>query len=170
MSLRSKLHVAVLALALLPACTPRRPVVLPPPPPPPPAEPVLTDAQLEMQKDLDAHRLWQEGTAYGRRGDWRQAEASFRGAASTRPDSATYHQALATALLQQGKTWEAADAMQLAIRAAEARRPVNHRVLAVDYDRLIQLLDRLNRLDEARVARDRQRFHRMMRDSQQPER
>ena len=45
----------------------------------------------------------------------------------------------------------------------------NHRVLAVDYDRLIAMLTRLNRLDEARSAQERQAFHRRLRDAEVPE-
>jgi hypothetical protein len=37
-------------------------------------------------------------------------------------------------------------------------------VLVVDYDRLIELLERVNRLDEARSARVRQDEHRRRRD------
>ena len=35
--------------------------------------------------------------------------------------------------------------------------------------RVIQILERVNRLDEARSARERQRLHRMLRDAQPPE-
>ena len=76
--------------------------------------------------------------------------------------------ALAPALLQQRRVSEAATVMLGASRLEEAEQPVNHRVLAVDYERVIQVLERAGRLDEARQARDRQRFHRMMRDAQPP--
>jgi hypothetical protein len=38
----------------------------------------------------------------------------------------------------------------------------------VDYERLIRLLTRLNRLDEARTARARQEHHRRLRDAAPP--
>jgi tetratricopeptide (TPR) repeat protein len=162
-------RIAVVALLFLAAaCQPRQPVVVAPPPPPPPPAPVLTDVELEAQRGAEARRLWEQGIVLGRQGRWSDAANSYRRAAELRPDSAVYHMAQADALVQQGRAWEGADAMKAGIAAAERKQPVNHRVLAVDYDRLIALLDRLGRADEARLARDRQRFHRMMRDSAPP--
>jgi tetratricopeptide (TPR) repeat protein len=170
MYFRSRRFLAACTIALLAACTPRQPmVVAPAPAPPPPPPPAVTEAEANVARDLEARRFWEQGTAQGRRGAWSQAADSYRRAAEIRPDSVVYHMALSTALVQQGRAWEAADAMQAGIRVAEARQPVNHRLLAVDYDRLIELLTRLNRQDEARAARERQRFHRMMRDSSPPE-
>jgi cytochrome c-type biogenesis protein CcmH/NrfG len=163
------MHRRTLAAVLLTlgsaACTP------PPPPPPPLPPPVVaqpTAAEVEAEKAARAQRLWNEGSAFGRQGRWNQAERSYREAAALRPDSSTYHMALATALLQQGRDSEAADAMLAGIRAEEAETPPNHRLIAVDYERLIQVLERVNRLDEARSARDRQRLHRMLRDTTPP--
>ena len=102
------------------------------------------------------------------RSRWGLAERTYREAATLRPDSAVYHMALANALLQQSRYSEAADALLAGIRAQEAEQPVNHRVIAVDYERLIQTLERANRLDEARSARERQRLHRMLRDTAPP--
>ncbi|HEX8244807.1 MAG TPA: hypothetical protein VF541_14970, partial [Longimicrobium sp.] len=143
------------------------PVVLPPPPPPPPPAPVQTPEEIAAERTARAARLWNEGIQFGRTGRWFQAERSYREAASLQPDSAKYPMAQAGALLQMGRDAEAADALRAAIRLEEAATPVNHAVLAVDYERLIQVLERVGRLDEARTARERQRFHRMMRDAQQ---
>lgn len=123
---------------------------------------------MEAEKTAHARRLWEEGTTLGRQGRWGQAERSYREAASLRPDSATYHMALASALLQMGRDSEAADALLAGIRAEEAETVVNHRLIAVDYERLVQALERANRLDEARTARERQRLHRMLRDTSPP--
>ncbi len=157
---------AVLITLALAACGP------PPPPPPPaplpPPAPALTDAELAAEKAARAQRLWEEGTAFGRQARWAQAERSYREAATLQPDSATYGMALASALLQQGRDGEAADALLAAIHAEEAEPSPNHRVIAVDYERLIQTLERANRLDEARAARERQRLHRMLRDTSPP--
>ena len=156
----------VLVLLALAACTPR-PVVAPPPPlpPPPPPPPVETEAERVVR----GHRLWEEGTQLGRQGRWVQAERAYRDAVAISPDSATYHLALATALLQQQRDTEAADAMLAAIRLEEAGAAPNHRVLAVEYEQLIQILERVNRMDEARQARERQRLHRMLRDAAPPD-
>ncbi|HKP76941.1 MAG TPA: tetratricopeptide repeat protein [Longimicrobiaceae bacterium] len=157
---------AVFALLALAACTPP-PVVVPPPPlpPPPPPPPVETEAERVVR----GHQLWEEGTALGRQGRWIQAERAYREAVGISPDSATYHLALATALLQQQRDTEAADAMLAAIRLEEAGPAPNHRVLAVEYEQLIQILERVNRMDEARQARERQRLHRMLRDAAPPD-
>ena len=160
---------AILATALLAACTPRA-VVAPPPPPPAPAPPppAPSPEELARAREADARSAWVEGTQLGRQGRWYDAEAKYREAVRAQPAEPTYHMALAGALLQLRRDGEAADAMLAGIRAEEARPFPNHRVLAVDYERLVQLLTRLNRLDEARTAAERQRFHRMMRDAQRP--
>jgi tetratricopeptide (TPR) repeat protein len=157
---------AVLVTLAMAACTP------PPPPPPPaplpPPPPAMTAEEMAAEKAARAQRLWEEGTTFGRQGRWAQAERSYREAANLQPDSSTYNMALASALLQQGRESEAADAMLAAIRAEEAEPSPNHRVLAVDYERLIATLDRVNRFDEARTAREKQRLHRMLRDTGPP--
>ena len=162
-SLRSAAVFLLLALA---ACTPP-PVVVPPPPlpPPPPPPPVETEAERVAR----GHRLWEEGTELGQRGRWIQAERAYRDAIEISPDSVTYHLALSAALLQQQRDTEAADALLAAIRLEEAAPAPNHRVLAVEYEQLIQILERVNRLDEARQARERQRLHRMLRDALPPD-
>lgn len=134
----------------------------------PPPAPALTPEELAAVNAARARDLWNEGTAFGRQGRWVQAERAYREAATMQPDSATYQMALATALLQQGRDSAAADALLAAIRVEEAEQPVNHRLIAVDYERLIQTLERANRLDEARTARERQRLHRMLRDAAPP--
>lgn len=164
MKLAGSLLAATFVLA---ACVPR-PVVLPPPPPPPlppPPPPVETEAERAVR----AHDLWNSGTALGRQGRWFQAERAYRDAVELEPDSVGYRLSLSTALLQQQRDSEAADALLAAIRLEEAAPSPNHRVLAVDYERLIQILERVNRLDEARAARERQRLHRMLRDAQPPD-
>jgi tetratricopeptide (TPR) repeat protein len=161
MTIRGRISL-VFAVMALGACTPR-PVVLPPPPPPP--APVQTPEEIAAERAARARQLWNEGTQLGRQGRWAQAERAYREAATLQPDSATYQMALSTALLQMGRDSEAADALLAAIRIEEAAQPVNHAVIAVDYERAIQILERVGRLDEARTARDRQRFHRMMRDT-----
>ena len=161
---RRAITAVLLTLATF-ACTP------PPPPPPPaplPPPPPVVVEETDAEKTARAQRLWDEGTTLGRQGRWGQAERSYREAATLRPDSAVYHMALANALLQQFRYSEAADALIAGIRAQEAEQPVNHRVIAVDYERLIQALERANRLDEARTARERQRLHRMLRDTAPP--
>jgi tetratricopeptide (TPR) repeat protein len=155
----------VFLLVALAACMPR-PVVAPPPlPPPPPPPPVETEAERIVR----GHHLWEDGTLLGRQGRWMQAERAYRDAIAISPDSATYQMALATALLQQQRDTEAADAMLAAIHLEEAGPAPNHRVLAVEYEQLIQILERVNRLDEARQARERQRLHRMLRDASPPD-
>jgi tetratricopeptide (TPR) repeat protein len=157
---------ALAALLTLAACTPP-PVILPPPPPAPaPAPPPV---ETEADVDARAQQLWTSGTAFGRQGRWIQAERAYRDAIALRPDSVEYQLALSTALLQQQRDGEAADVLQAAIRLQEAAPSPNHRLIAVDYERLIQILERVNRLDEARTARERQRLHRMLRDTQPPD-
>ncbi len=151
------------------ACGPRRPVVAPPPPAPaPPAAPPPTAEEAERARAADALRWWEQGVVAGRQGRWSDAERLYRQAAAAQPGAPTYHMALASALSQQGRENDAANAMLAGIRAEEALPRPNHRVLAVDYQRLIRLLERLNRLDEARAARERQRFHQTMRDAAPP--
>jgi thioredoxin-like negative regulator of GroEL len=159
---------ALLLPLLAAACMPR-PVVLPPPPPPPPP-PLEAPAETDAERIVRGHRLWEDATQLGRQGRWTQAERLYRDAIAISPDSATYHIALSTALLQQQRDSEAADALLAGIRLEEAVPNPNHRVLAVEYEQLIQILERVNRLDEARIARDRQQLHRMLRDAQPPER
>ena len=164
MKLAGSLLAVVLVLA---ACVPR-PVVAPPPPPPlppPPPPPVETEAERATR----AHEVWNSGVALGRQGRWFQAERAYRDAIELEPDSTGYRMSLSTALLQQQRDSEAADVLLSAIQLEEARPSPNHRVLAVDYERLIQILERVNRLDEARTARERQRLHRMLRDAQPPD-
>ena len=96
------------------------------------------------------------------------AFAEVREAVSLRPDSAVYQMALAGALIEQRRDSEAANVLLSAIRVEEAEQPVNHKLLIVDYERLIQVLERVGRLDEARQARERQRFHRTMWDAAEP--
>lgn len=164
MKLAGSLLVVLFALA---ACVPR-PVVLPPPLPPPPPPPAVVE-ETEADRTARAQQLWTSGTALGQQGRWAQAERAYRDAIALRPDSVGYQLSLTTALLQQQRDSEAADVLLGAIRLQEAAPSPNHRLLAVDYERLIQILERVNRLDEARVARDRQRLHRMLRDTQPPE-
>jgi tetratricopeptide (TPR) repeat protein len=159
-----KRFLAVLLITGLTACMPR-PVVLPPPPAPPPVE-TRTPEQIAAERAAQAEGLWATATAYGREGRWVQAERAYRDAVGLQPDSVRYQMALATALLQQQRDSEAADVLLGAIRLEEAGPSPNHRVLAVDYERLIQILERVNRLDEARSARERQRLHRMLNDVQ----
>ncbi len=158
-------------LALLPlataACYPRQPVA-PPPAPPPVAEPVITPEEATRQRARRAERFFDEGVALGRQSRWSEAADRYRLAAEADPDEPRYPMALSNALLSQGREWEAADALQAAIRVAENAPNPNHRVLAVDYDRLVALLTRLNRLDEARTAQARQAQHRRMRDAAVP--
>ena len=169
--MRPKYLLTALALLLAAtACAPRKPVVAPPPlpaPAPPPPPPPSAE-EVNRARVAEAQRWWQEGVAAGRQGRWYDAERLYRQAVSARPGLPTYHMALASALLQLGRDNDAATAMLAGIRAEEALPQPNHRVLAVDYERLIQLLERAGRLDEARTARERQRFHRMMRDAAPP--
>jgi Flp pilus assembly protein TadD len=125
--------------------------------------------ETEEEKTVRAQQLWTSGTALGRQGRWVQAERAYRDAVALRPDSVSYQLSLSMALLQLQRDSEAADVLLGAIRLQEAGPSPNHRLLAVDYERLIQILERVNRLDEARTARDRQRLHRMLRDAQPPD-
>jgi tetratricopeptide (TPR) repeat protein len=162
MQVRTLLLVPLIALAA--ACTPRQP----PPRPRPtifiPATPV-NDAAARMEQ---ARVSWEEGVSLGRQARWGEASEAYRRAAELDPAEVRYHMALADALLQGGREWESADALMAGIRAEEAKANPNHRVLGVDYERLIRLLTRLNRLDEARAARARQEHHRRLRDAAPP--
>jgi tetratricopeptide (TPR) repeat protein len=159
---------ALLPLALA-ACYPRQPVAPPPAPPPPPAAPTLTAEQAARAQRARAERFFDEGVSLGRQSRWAEAADRYRLAAEAYPDEPRYPMALSNALLAQGREWEAADALQAAIRVEESSATPNHRVLAVDYERLIGMLNRLNRLDEARTAQERQARHRRMRDAEVPE-
>jgi tetratricopeptide (TPR) repeat protein len=160
---------AISLFLALPGCGPRRPVVAPPPPAPaPPPPPAPTAEELASVNAAQAESYWNQGIQAGRAGRWYDAERLYRQAATAQPSLPRYHMALAAALLQLGRDSDAATAMLAGIRAEEALPQPNHRVLSVDYERLIQLLERTGRLDEARTARERQRFHRMMRDAAPP--
>ncbi|HEX8832136.1 MAG TPA: tetratricopeptide repeat protein [Longimicrobium sp.] len=158
--MRSRLSILVLALA---ACTP------PPPPRPLPAPlppPVMVSPEdAERAAEMEARRSWEEATALGRQGRWTEAEARLRRAVQQRPSEPRYHLALSNALVQQGRESEAADALWAGIRAQEAVESPNHRVLVVDYERLIELLTRVARTGEAQQARARQAEHRRLRDA-----
>lgn len=162
MQLRTALLVPLALLAA--GCTPRQP----PPAPRPtifiPASPA-DDAGARAER---ARVAWEEGIALGRQSRWAEAADAYRRATEAHPEEVRYHMALSEALLQGGREWEAADALLAGIRAEEALPQPNHRVLAVDYERLIRMLNRLNRLDEARAARARQDHHRRMRDAAPP--
>lgn len=149
----------------LAACHPRQPVA----PPPAPLPAVIHIAADPEAAERRAERLFDEGVSLGRQSRWAEAADRYRLAAEANPDQARYRLALSDALLNQGREWEAADALQAAIRIDESGASPNHRVLAVDYDRLIALLRRLNRLDEARAAEQRQAQHRRLRDAAAPE-
>ena len=164
MLVRRSIPLLVLALA---ACYPRQPVAPPPAPEPEPPS-VVSEMVAELERAERARVLGREGISLARQGRWAEAADRYRLAAELDPLEPRYPIALADALLQQGRAWEAADALQAGIRIEEARPTPNHRVLAVDYERLIDLLTRTSRLDEAREARERQAYHRRMRDAQVP--
>lgn len=162
MMARTALFPALLLLAAaLPACTPRRP---PPAPTPPPA-PVAADPQVEARaRAATAQRRFDEGVLLGRQSRWRDAEAKYREAARLDPAEPSYAMALSAALLSQGRASEAADALLAGIHAEERRADPNHRVLAVDYERLIALLARVGRESEIPRHREQLRYHREQRD------
>jgi tetratricopeptide (TPR) repeat protein len=164
-----RFFLALLPLALA-ACYPRQPVAPPPPAPvaPPPA-PTVTAEDAARARRARAERFFAEGVSLGRQSRWADAAERYRLAAEANPDDSRYPMALSQALSSSGREWEAADALQAAIRLDENAPNPNHRVLAVDYDRLIAMLTRLNRLDEARTAQERQAFHRRLRDAEVPE-
>lgn len=153
-----------LMCAALAACTP-------PPPPAPavpmplPAAPPPTAEEAERAAEAQARRSWEQATALGRQGRWRDAEMLLRTAVQQRPSNPTYHLALADALVQQGRESEAADALLAGIRAQEAAPKPNHRVLVVDYERMVELLTRVGRAGDAQQARARQAEHRRLRDA-----
>jgi tetratricopeptide (TPR) repeat protein len=154
---------AAAALLLLPACAPRG--VAPADVPEPEAAPAAEE-ESAVERMLRARRFFEEAVLLGRQARWREAEARYRTAAELDPANPTYPLALADALLAQARDGEAADALWAGIRAEEALPAPNHRVLAVDYERLIQILVRIGRQDEARNARMRQVRHRELRDAQ----
>jgi tetratricopeptide (TPR) repeat protein len=158
----------VLAPLALAACYPRQPVAPPPAPPPPPAA-TISPAEEAVQRMQRARRAFDEGVRLGRQSRWADAADRYRLAVESMPNEVRYHLALSDALLSMGREWEAADALLAGIRVEENGPNPNHRVLAVDYERLIALLTRLNRLDEAREAAAQQARHRRMRDAAVPE-
>ncbi len=143
-----------------------------PPPPPRPVPPPLPMPVIVMPEDaertaeMEAQRSWEEATTLGRQGRWTEAEARLRRAVQQRPSESRYHLALSNALVQQGRESEAADALWAGIRAQEAVPSPNHRVLVVDYERLIELLTRVGRTGDAQQARARQSEHRRLRDAE----
>lgn len=148
-------------LLALAACTPRTPPPAPAPLPPPPPP-----AVVEPDAESRARTAWENATLLGRQNRWPEAETRLREAIRLDPEVVKYHLALANALIQLHQPGPAADALQEAIRLEEALPAPNYRVLVVDYDRLIELLERTSRLDEARTARVRQDEHRRRRDGQ----
>jgi tetratricopeptide (TPR) repeat protein len=158
----------VLAPLAVAACYPRQPVAPPPAPPPAPVA-TLSPAEEAVQRMQRGRRLYDEGVRLGRQSRWAEAADRYRLAIEAIPNEVRYHLALSDALLALGREWEAADALQAGIRVEEARPNPNHRVLAVDYERLIGLLTRLNRLDEAREAAAHQARHRRLRDAAVPD-
>jgi predicted Zn-dependent protease len=162
MQVRTVLLVPLIALAV--GCTPRQP----PPRPRPTIFIPATPVEDNTEKASRAQVSWEQGIVLGRQARWAEASEAYRRAAELDPGEVRYHMALADALLQGGREWESADALMAGIRAEEAKANPNHRVLGVDYERLIRLLTRLNRLDEARTARARQEHHRRLRDAAPP--
>lgn len=148
-------------------CQPRMPVAAAPLPEPVvvvAAEPAPGAEEGLIERLERARRLFDEGVALGRRSRWSEAAERYRAAAEADPRDARYPLALADAMAAQGRDWEAADALLAAIRIEEGGVRPNHRVLYVDYERLVRHLTRAGRLDEARAARDRQEQHRRLRD------
>lgn len=159
----------VLVPLALAACYPRQPVAPPPLPPPPPPPAVVDPAAEAVARMQRGQRAYDEGVRLGRQSRWAEAADRYRLAVESVPSEVRYHMALSSALLSMGREWEAADALQAGIRAEENGPNPNHRVLAVDYERLIAMLTRLNRLDEARAAAARQAQHRRLRDAAVPD-
>ncbi|HEU4882796.1 MAG TPA: hypothetical protein VFT45_11135 [Longimicrobium sp.] len=159
----------VLAPLALAACYPRQPVAPPPAPPPAPPAAAISPAEEAVQRMQRARRAYDEGVRLGRQSRWADAADRYRLAVENMPNEVRYHLALSDALLSMGREWEAADALQAGIRVEENGPNPNHRVLAVDYERLIALLTRLNRLDEAREASIQQARHRRLRDAAVPD-
>ncbi|MBW3571343.1 MAG: hypothetical protein KY467_09565 [Gemmatimonadetes bacterium] len=159
----------LLAPLALAACYPRQPVAPPPAPPPPPPPPAVSPAEEAVQRMERGRRAYDEGVRLGRQSRWQDAVDRYRLAVQSVPNEVRYHLALSDALLALGREWEAADALHAGIRVEEEGPNPNHRVLAVDYERLIALLTRLNRMDEARQAAERQARHRRLRDAAVPD-
>jgi tetratricopeptide (TPR) repeat protein len=153
-----------LLLVLLPlaACQPRAPLATAPVPEPPPL-PLAEEAPIERLER--ARLLYDEGVMLARRSLWREAAERHRLAAELDPGGQRYWLALADALAALGRDGEAADALLAAIRLEEGSASPNHRVLVVDYERLVRYLTRAHRLDEARQSRERQETHRRLRDA-----
>ena len=154
-----------LLVAGVSACTPPPPPPAAPVPLPLPAAPPPSTEEVERASEERARRSWEQATGLGRQGRWREAEALLRTAVRQRPLNPTYHLALSDALVQQSRESEAADALWAGIRAQEAVQSPNHRVLVVDYERLVELLTRVGRAGEAQQARARQAEHRRLRDA-----
>jgi tetratricopeptide (TPR) repeat protein len=157
---------AVLALALAAAACVQPP---PPPPAPPPLAAAPDSAAAQRAARAGAQRAFDEGVALGRQSRWREAEERYRTAVRGAPDEARYRFALSTALVGQARVWEAADAFRDAIELEERAPRPNHRLLAQEYERLIQLLVQVNRTEDADAARARQAYHRQMRDAAVPD-
>lgn len=126
----------------------------------------LDSAAAAQASATRARTRFDEGVLLGRQSRWAEAEAKYREAARLRPEEPSYQMALSTALLEQGKAWEAADALRAGIEAEERLPEPNHRVLAVDYERLIALFTRMGRNEDAQRARERLRYHRQLRDQE----
>jgi tetratricopeptide (TPR) repeat protein len=156
----SPLTTTVLAASLLAACG------APPPPPAAPAPVVAAPdpAVLRRAARATAQADFDEATRLVRQGRWSEAEARYRRAVAAVPDEATFRFGLANGLLASGRVNEAADAFQAGIEVEENAAAPNHRLLAEDYERLIQILTRAGRTDQIAAARDRQRYHRELRD------
>ncbi|HYW09900.1 MAG TPA: tetratricopeptide repeat protein [Longimicrobium sp.] len=154
---------APLLLLAATACVP----AAPPPAPAPSPPQVIFIPEAEDRAGADqARRSWEEATTLGRQGRWGEAEVRLRAAVRQEPENPTYHAALGTALLQQGRESEAADALLAGIRAGEAAPRPSRRILIADYERVIEILNRVGRLEDARVARVRQAEHRRLRDAE----
>jgi Flp pilus assembly protein TadD len=159
------MHHRALALApllVLAACQPRQP---PPATGPAPAVQVTSPDEGLLQRLERARRHFDEGVALGRQSRWTEAAERYRLAAEADPRDPRYPLALADALASLRRDGDAADALAAAIRIEEGAARPNHRVLYVDYERLIRWLEQAGRLDEARSARQRQEHHRRMRDA-----
>lgn len=159
-----RLAPAALLLLALPACAPKP---LPAPTPAPVVVPP-TPEETEEARRRTAQMQFEQAVVLGRQSRWPEAEARYREAIRALPGEPSYHMALASTLLAQGRDSEAADALQAGIRAEEALATPNHRVLVVDYERLVRILERVGRADEARSARIRMQLHRDRRDTELP--
>jgi tetratricopeptide (TPR) repeat protein len=152
---------AAAIVVALGGCQPRMPVA-----PAPLPEPVVFAPPEEAGAGVErARRAFEEGVLLGRQSRWSEAADRYRLAAEADPAEARYPMALSDALVAQGLHSAAADALSAALRIEEAAPRPSHRVLYVDYERLVRLLTRADRLDEARAARERQEYHRRMRDA-----